>query len=234
MSTNQGYSTRFLVMAVGFSVCLIISNILALRVWQIGRLPLQLSGADLVFPISYILNDCITEVYGYKRTKMVIWIAFAFSAITAVSCAAVCALPQPLDEGGQALAQSYNTLFTFVPRTTIASLLAFVCGSTFNSWVLSRMKIKSGGKRFWLRAIVSTMIGEAVDTCIFIPAAYLGIIHHSVVLSMMLTLWVVKIAYEIAVLPLTSRFVNYIKRREVVTPQSRTLLGSEDHSQNSV
>lgn len=189
---------------------------MAVRVWEIGQLNLQLSGADLIFPISYILNDCLTEVYGYRKSRLVIWLAFALSALTALVSGLACLLPLPFDQGSLGLAHSYNTIFAIVPRTTIASLLAFVCGSTFNSLIISKMKLASGGKRFPMRALVSTMAGELLDTCIFLPVAYAGIIEAKVILTMMLTLWVVKMLYELALLPLTSLLVRRLKACEQV------------------
>lgn len=213
---KASFTARFTIMAAAFAVCLIVSNILAVRVWQIGQLGLQLSGADLIFPISYILNDCLTEVYGYRKSRLVIWLAFALSAITALVAGLACLLPMPFDEGSTVLAHSYNTLFAIVPRTTIASLLAFICGSTLNSLVLSKMKVATGGRRFWLRAVVSTMGGELLDSCIFIPIAYAGIIAPKILISMILTLWIVKIVYELALLPLTSLFVHRLKAKEAI------------------
>lgn len=201
-------------MAVVFTVCLITSNFFVPRVWQVGSLPLQLSGAVLLFPVSYIINDCLTEVYGYRRARLVIWLAFAMSAFVALMSGLVCMLPDPLDPGSKPISDSFNSLFALVPRSTVASLLAFLCGSTVNSLVMSRMKVGSRGKAFGLRAIVSSVAGELVDSCIFFPVVFWGIMAPGSILTMVFTQVVVKILYEIVVLPLTSLCVRYLKRKE--------------------
>ena len=105
------FSTRFLVMAVALTVCLITSNFFVPRLWQVAGLPLQLSGAVLLFPVSYILNDCITEVYGYRKARFVIWLAFLLSAFVALMAQVVCWLPAPLQESSRPVADSFNSLF---------------------------------------------------------------------------------------------------------------------------
>ena len=114
------FSTRFLVLSLTLVVCLVTSNFFVPRLWQVAGLPFQLSGAVLLFPISYILNDCITEVYGYRKARLVIWLAFALSAFTALMAQLVCMLPAPLDSSAKPVAESFNSLFTLVPRTMSA------------------------------------------------------------------------------------------------------------------
>ena len=208
------FSTRFLVMAVSLIVCLITSNFFVPRVWQVAGLPLQLSGAVLLFPVSYILNDCITEVYGYRKARLVIWLAFALSAFVAVMAQLVCWLPAPLEEGSKPLADSFNSLFAMVPKTTAASLVAFFCGSTVNAWVMSRMKVNSEGRAFGLRAILSSLGGEVADSVIFYPIVFWGLMPLAAVLKIALLQVCVKIAYEIIVLPLTTVLVRRLKKVE--------------------
>ncbi len=202
-------------MAVVFAVCLITSNFFVPRVWQVGNLHLQLSGAVLLFPISYVLNDCLTEVYGYRKARLVIWLAFALSGFTALMSDLVCRLPEPIDDGSKLIAESFNSLFGMVPRTTIASLLAFICGSTVNSLIMSRMKVLSKGRGFGVRAVVSSVCGELVDSCIFFPIVFWGIVKSpSLILGMVATQVVVKTLYEIVILPFTSWFVKKLKAAE--------------------
>ena len=208
------FSTRFLVMAVTLIVCLITSNFFVPRLWQVAGLPLQLSGAVLLFPVSYILNDCITEVYGYRKARLVIWLAFALSAFVAVMAQLVCWLPAPLEEGSKPLADSFNSLFAMVPKTTAASLVAFFCGSTVNAWVMSRMKVNSEGRAFGLRAILSSLGGEVADSVIFYPIVFWGLMPLAAVLKIALLQVCVKIAYEIIVLPLTTVLVRRLKKVE--------------------
>lgn len=208
------FSTKFLVMAVTLSVCLISSNFFVPRVWQLGTLPLQLSGAVLLFPVSYIINDCLTEVYGYRKSRLVIWLAFAMSAFIAIMSELVCLLPMPADEGGKPLAESFNTLFSMVPRITIASLVAFICGSTVNAWIMSRMKVASRGRNFGLRAILSSIGGELVDSFIFFPAVFWGIMSPSSIIKLAALQVAAKVLYELMVLPLTSFIVKRLKKTE--------------------
>ncbi len=210
------FSTRFLVMTVVFIVCLITSNIFVPRIWQVGHSSLQLSGAVILFPISYILNDCITEVYGYRKARFVIWLAFVMSAFVAIASALVCLLPEPVDEGSKEVARSFNMLFSMVPRTTVSSLIAFLVGSNVNAFIVSRMKVRSGGKRFGLRSIVSSVGGELLDSCVFYPLAFWGIMSAETILSIIFTQVTVKTLYEVIILPVTSRVVVYLKEKEGV------------------
>lgn len=211
---QQGLSVTFLLLAVTFCVCLIISNIFEPRLWKVWGLPLQLTGGVVLFPVSYIINDCITEVYGYKKARLVIWMGFALNLFVALASFAVCSLPNPLTPENQPLTDSFNALFHFVPRTTFASLTAFLVGSTINAWVMSKMKLASQGRGFSLRAILSSVAGELADSVIFFPIAFQGIIPFRVMVSLMLTQIVVKTLYEVVILPVTRRVVVLLKKRE--------------------
>ena len=208
------FSTRFLVMAVVLIVCLITSNFFVPRLWQVGGLPLQLSGAVLLFPVSYILNDCITEVYGFRKARFVIWLAFLISIFVALMAQLVCWLPAPLQESSQPVAESFNGLFSMVPKTTAASLIAFFVGSTVNAWIMSRMKVASHGREFGLRAIVSSLGGEIADSAIFFPVVFGGILTLPEALKLAGMQVCAKVLYEIVALPLTSWFVRRTKEAE--------------------
>lgn len=201
-------------MAVLFSVCLITSNFFVPRVWQVGSLPLQLSAGVLLFPVSYIINDCLTEVYGYRKTRLVIWIGFAMSLFVALMSQLATILPDPIEAGGKPVAESFNALFAMVPKTTAASLLAFICGSTFNSWIMSKMKLATKGKGFGIRAILSSLGGEFVDSLIFFPIVFWGIMGPWPIFKIMLTQVVVKTIYEIIILPITAIVVKKVKTAE--------------------
>ena len=208
------FSTRFLVMAVILIVCLITSNFFVPRLWQVGKLPLQLSGAVLLFPISYILNDCITEVYGFRKARFVIWLAFLLSAFVALMSQLVCWLPAPLQDSSRPVAESFNGLFSMVPRTTVASLIAFFIGSTVNAWIMSRMKVATHGREFGLRAIVSSLAGEVADSAIFFPVVFGGILTLPEALKLAGMQVCAKVLYEIVALPLTSWFVRHTTEAE--------------------
>lgn len=211
---QQGLSATFVAIAAAFCVCLIVSNIFVPRTWQVWGLDADLPGAIILFPISYILNDCLTEVYGYRKARFVIWLGFALNAFIALASWIVTMLPAPLDDGMRAQAESFNSLFAFVPKSTIASMLAFICGSTANAWVMSKMKLASKGKRFGWRAIVSSLVGESIDSIVFIPFVFLSFLPLKVVLTMMVTQVAMKTLYEVVILPVTTIFVKALKKKE--------------------
>lgn len=207
-------SVTFLWLAVTFCVCLIVSNLFVPRTWQVWGLPLQLSGAVVIFPISYIINDCLTEVYGYRKARLVIWMGFALSAFIALASQLVTMLPEPIYPENKEIAASFDKLFSMVPKTTIASLIAFICGSTVNSLIMSKMKVASEGKGFGWRAVLSSVAGELSDSMIFFPVVFWGIMPAKAIVSIVFTQVVVKTLYEILILPVTSSFVKVLKKRE--------------------
>ena len=211
---SKNFSTRFLVLATSLIVCLITSNFFVPRLWQVAGLHIQLSGAVLLFPVSYILNDCLTEVYGYRKARFVIWLAFLLSAFVAVMAQLVCWLPAPLQDGSKPVAESFNSLFGLVPRTTVASLVAFFVGSTVNAWVMSRMKVSSHGRLFGVRAILSSVAGELADSLIFFPVVFWGVMSGAAAFQLAVTQVCAKVLYEIVVLPLTAWAVRSLKRAE--------------------
>lgn len=219
MSENQvqgqkGLSVVYVWLAVTFCVCLVVSNLFVPRLWQVGKLPLQLSGAVIIFPVSYIINDLLTEVYGYRKAMLVIWMGFVLSAFVAVAAQLVSWLPAPIYPENQEVATSFNRLFGLIPRTTVSSLLAFILGSQINAWVMSRMKVATKGKGFGWRAILSTIAGELSDSVIFYPLAFAGVMPAKAILSIILTQVTVKTLYEIVILPLTSLLARRLKRSE--------------------
>ena len=184
------------------------------RLWRVGNTSLQLSAAVIIFPISYIINDLLTEVYGYRRAMCVIWMGFGLSAFVAVAAHIVTILPEPIYPDSREVADSFNRLFGLIPRTTIASLIAFILGSHMNAWVMSAMKIATKGRGFGWRAIVSTIAGELSDSIIFYPLAFLGTMPIATILSIVLTQVTVKTVYEIVILPVTSIISRRLKSKE--------------------
>ena len=207
------FTTRFVVMAVALTACLITSNFFVPRLWHVAG-HLQLSGAVLLFPVTYILNDCVTEVYGYRKARFVIWMSFVLSAFVAIVAQLICWLPAPLEESSRPVADAFNSLFAMVPRTTVASLFAFFVGSTVNAWVMSRMKVSSRGRGFGWRAIVSSLAGEAADSLIFFPAVFWGVLSLPVAVQLAMSQIIAKVLYEIVALPLTAWVVRSVKRAE--------------------
>ena len=198
-------------MAVAFTVCLIISNLFATKVFSLGW-GINLPGAVIIFPISYILNDCLTEVWGYRKARLVIWTAFATNFAVVILGQLVVWLPAASFWNG---GEHFDYMFNMAPRVTLASLLAFLAGSTLNSLVMSKMKIADNGSRFGVRAIVSSVAGEFLDSLVFMPLAFIGI-PVRVLAMMMLAQVSFKVLYEIIVLPLTAFVIRKVKASEGV------------------
>ena len=204
-------SVLFMLFSILFCVCLIAANVLETK--QIAFGSISLTGGLIVFPVSYIINDCVCEVWGYKKARLLIWTGFAMNFFF-VSLGAICdAIPgAPYwtnDEG-------FHAVFGLAPRIAFASFLAFICGSFVNAYIMSKMKLSSGGKNFSLRAVVSTIFGESVDSIIFFPLALWGVVPTEELPWLMLWQVFLKTAYEVVVLPLTIRIVRYVKRHEQV------------------
>lgn len=212
--SKTSYTPTFLVLAIIFNVCLVTSNLFVPRLWQVGFLPFQLPGAVILFPISYIVNDCLTEVYGYKKAQAVIWIGFAMCLFVTLASLLVTNLPEPIFDDSKEIAASFDRIFGFVPRSMAGSLLAFVCGSTVNAWVMSRMKVATNGRGFGWRAIISSLAGEFTDSLVFMPIAFAGVLPMNVIVTMILTQVTAKVLYEIIILPVTSIVVRKLKQKE--------------------
>ena len=211
---RRALSVTFVWLAAAFCVCLVASNLFVPRLWRLGSLPLQLSGAVVIFPISYILNDCLTEVYGFRKARLVIWIGFTLSAFIALAAQIVTMLPAPLYDESVPVADSFNSLFRLVPHMTFASLVAFICGSQINAWIMSKMKVATKGRGFWSRAIVSSLGGELADSIIFYPIAFAGSLPFMGIVGIIFTQVIVKTLYEIIILPLTTVIVKKLKAHE--------------------
>ncbi|MDR1369022.1 MAG: queuosine precursor transporter [Dysgonamonadaceae bacterium] len=202
-------SLPFMLLGILFVVCLVVSNLMETKIIQLG--PVTATAGLLVFPVSYIINDCISEVWGYKKARLIIWSGFAVNFLVAGLSQLAVSLPAaPFWEGEE----GFNFVFGMAPRIVVASLCAFLAGSFLNAYVMSRMKVMSGGRNFSLRAIVSTLAGESVDSVIFFPIAFWGMLRGEELLLMIVTQAALKSVYEIIVLPLTVRAVRYIKKIE--------------------
>ena len=198
-----------MLLGIVFCACLIASNLLETKIIQLG--PVTITAGFLVFPFSYIINDCIAEVWGFRKARLIIWLGFLtnFSMLALFQLAV--ALPSaPFWEGEAA----FRFVFGLAPRIAVASLLAFLLGSFLNAYVMSRMKISSRGKHFSARAVVSTLAGESADSMIFFPLAFGGLVPVEELLKLMAIQIFAKTAYEIVVLPVTIRIVNALKQRE--------------------
>ena len=201
-----------------FVTCLIISNIIAVKIAAFG--PLFLPVAVIIFPISYIFGDVLTEVYGYARARQTIWIGFACNLLAVVAIWMGGVLPPapfwnanvyPAPDAAQ---QAYQAILGFTPRLLVASFIAYLAGEFLNSFVLAKLKVATAGKYLWLRTISSTLVGQLADSSIFILAAFAGILPNETLGQLVITQWLFKSAYEALVTPLTYVVVNLLKRVE--------------------
>ena len=206
---KEQVTVLFMHMCIVFTVCLIASNILETKQMVFG--PLHLTGGLLIFPISYIVNDVVCEVWGYRKASILIWTGFAMNfAFMMVACLADAIPGAPYWDNEE----GFHAIFGLTPRIALASFVSFLVGSFVNAYVMSRMKIADKGKRFPLRAIVSTIFGEGADSLFFFPLAFYGVLPHEELPLIMLSQVVLKTVYEIIVLPVTIRVVNWVKRYE--------------------
>lgn len=198
-----------MLLGIAFCVCLISANLLATKQFMFG--PLNLTAGILVFPVSYVINDCIAEVWGFRKARLIIWCGFLMNFFFVLFGALADWIPgAPYwdnDEG-------FHRLFGLAPRVALGSFVAFLCGSFLNAYVMSVMKVASGGRHFSSRAIWSTVVGETADSLLFFPIALGGLVPWSNLWLMMGCEVVLKTLYEILVLPLTVRVVDYVKRTE--------------------
>jgi hypothetical protein len=203
-----------------FVTTLIISNIIAVKIVQIG--PLFLPAAVILFPVAYIFGDVLTEVYGYGRARQVIWTGFFCNLIAVVAIWIGGLLPAaPFWTAGvydspQAAQQAYQAILGFTPRLLVASFIAYLAGEFLNAFVLAKLKIKTQGRFLWLRTITSTLVGQGVDSLIFISIAFYGIFSPADLRTAILSQWTFKVAYEILATPLTYLVVGWLKRHEEV------------------
>ncbi len=194
-------------MGIVFNVCLIAANLLETKVIQLGSL--TVTAGLLVFPISYIINDCIAEVWGFRKARLIIWSGFVMNFFVVTLGLIAVSLPAaPFWEGEE----HFNFVFGMAPRIVAASLMAFLVGSFLNAYVMSRMKIASRGRNFSARAIWSTVVGETADSLIFFPVAFGGVIAWRELVVMMGLQILLKSAYEVVILPVTIRVVKAVKR----------------------
>lgn len=202
-------SVLFMIFSILFCVCLITANILETK--QIQILSVSLTGGLIVFPVSYIINDCVCEVWGYSKARMLIWLGFAmnfFFVMVGALCDAIPGAPYWDNEEG------FHAIFGLAPRIAAASFIAFICGSFINAYVMSKMKIASNGKNFSLRAILSTVAGESIDSLIFFPLALSSVVPAKELILLMVWQVILKTVYEIIALPITIRVVKALKKYE--------------------
>ena len=204
-------------MMAAFVAILLLSNLIGAAKQAQVNLPLlgdvRFGAGVLFFPVSYILGDVLTEVYGYANARRCIWAGFFALLFMAFMSTVVVALPPADGWIGQA---AYESVFGSTWRIVAASVIAFWAGEFVNSFVLARMKILTAGKALWTRTIGSTVFGQAVDSLLFYPIAFLGIWSHEQVLTVMVTNWAMKVAWEAILTPVTYAVIGWLKHREGV------------------
>lgn len=206
---NQVTFRYFDIIMAFFVAVLLISNIASTKILVFWKFTFD--GGTLLFPLSYIFGDILTEVYGYRRTRRVIWTGFIAALVMSLVLWIVQVLPPAPDWPNQ---QAYESVIGFMPRIVLASLLAYFAGEFTNSYILSRLKVKMEGKRLWVRTIGSTLIGEGFDTTIFCLVAFYGVLPGSLLLTVIVSNYIFKCAVEILFTPLTYKIVGFLKKRE--------------------
>ena len=195
--------------SVFFVSVLLISNVASTKIVDFGWFTFD--GGTLLFPLSYIFGDILTEVYGYKKARGVIWLGFFSALMMSVVFIIVGKLPGAPDWGNQT---AYDAILGLTPRIVLASLIAYACGSFSNSLILAKMKLWTNGKKLWMRTIGSTVVGELVDSTLFIMIAFLGVLPFSLLITLIISNYIFKTLVEVAFTPLTYKVVNFLKRKE--------------------
>ncbi len=202
-------SYRLVIITAIFITCLITANIIVVKPTSFGGIP----AAIVIFPLSYIVGDILTEVYGYRLARRVIWLGFLCNLIAVVAIWIGQLLPPAAEWGGQ---EAYESILGFTPRALFASLLAYLVGEFSNSFVLAKMKIRTKGRWLWTRTIGSTIVAQALDAAVFIPIVYVGRFDLSFIVIASLTHWLAKVGYETIATPFTYAVVNYLKKKEAI------------------
>ena len=202
-------STTYMFAGILFAACLLISNILAIKIIMIG--PWAAPAGVLIFPVSYIIGDVVTEVWGFRKARLIIWAGFAVNLIAILFYSLSISIPSAPFWINQ---NAYATVLQYSPRIALASIVAYLFGSFINAYVMSRVKVLTSGKSFSLRAVVSTIAGEGIDSMIFMSVAFIGLIPGKNLMVMIGTQATLKIVYEIIVLPFTILVVKWLKKQE--------------------
>ena len=205
-------SPWFLGIVTIFVTCLIVSNIVAVKLVDFWGMVLP--AAVVIFPVSYIIGDVLTEVYGYAQARRVIWLGFACNLLAVIAIWISGALPAAAFWAPNQ--QAYDAILGYTPRLLAASFLAYLLGEFANAAVLARMKVATGGRYLWTRTIGSTLVGQGLDSAVFITIAFIGVIPPDVLPMTIVTQWLFKTAYETAATPVTYLIVNWLKRVEGV------------------
>ena len=210
MEERKQVSQTYMVIGIFYVTCLLLSNLVAGKMWAVTA-NVTLPAAVILFPITYIFADVFTEVYGFKKARTIIWLGFGCSFFAVLIYMITVALPHPGFWDGQA---AYETVLGTTPRVAIASFVGYLFGEFSNSVILSKLKVATGGKKLWVRTILSTLVGEGLDSIIFITISFWGTMDNAVVLQMILFQYLFKVTFEVLFTPITYAVVNWLKRKE--------------------
>ena len=210
MKEKKNVSNIFLVIAVMYVTCLLLSNLIAGKMWALTD-GITLPAAVILFPITYIFGDIFTEVYGFRSARTIIWLGFVCSFLAVTVYLITIALPHP---GYWENQEAYAVVMGTTPRVALASFVGYLFGEFSNSMILSKLKVKTEGRKLWLRTILSTVVGEGFDSVIFIVISFWGTMENSVVLQMILFQYLFKVGYEILFTPVTYAVVKWLKKKE--------------------
>jgi hypothetical protein len=212
MKDKKMVSQLFLVIAVVYVTCLLLSNLIAGKMWAVTS-SITLPAAVILFPITYIFGDVFTEVYGFQKARTIIWLGFGCSFFAVAIYLITIALPHPDFWANQ---DAYATVMGTTPRVAAASFIGYLFGEFSNSMILSKLKVATGGKKLWVRTILSTIVGEGFDSVIFVTVSFWGTMDNASVFQMILFQYLFKVCYEIIFTPVTYGIVNWLKRKEDV------------------
>ena len=210
MDKSKNVSRLFMCIGIVFVTCLLLSNLVAGKMWAVTE-NITLPAAVILFPLTYIIGDVFTEVYGFRNARTIIWLGFACSFFAVLIYLLTIVLPHP---GYWENQDAYSVVLGTTPRVAIASFAGYLFGEFSNSIVLSKMKVATKGKRLWLRTILSTVVGEGLDSVIFITISFWGTMDNSIVLQMILFQYLFKVGYEALFTPVTYLVVRAVKKAE--------------------
>ena len=212
MKDNKAVSKLFLIITVVYVTCLLLSNLVAGKMWAVTS-NITLPAAVILFPLTYIFGDIFTEVYGFKNARIIIWLGFACSFFAVAVYMITIGLPHPDFWTNQ---EAYATVLGTTPRVAAASFIGYLFGEFSNSMVLSKLKVMTGGKKLWVRTILSTLVGEGFDSVIFVTVSFWGTMENATLIQMIIFQYLFIVCYEIVFTPVTYAIVNWIKRKEEI------------------
>lgn len=214
--SEKRYSQYFVIVAAIFVTCLVVANIIAVKLVEVGGVVLP--AAVIIFPVSYIFGDVLTEVYGYRQARQVIWLGFVCNLIAVAAIWLAGLLPAASFWEAQG---AYEQILGYTPRLLAASFLAYLVGEFANAIILARLKVLTEGRWLWMRTIGSTLVGQGLDSLVFITLAFAGTIPVAALLTTIVTQWLFKSGYEALATPLTYRVVSFLKAEEGIDVYDR-------------